>query len=57
MPNPAKQCTPLGTISVGQAMNNQPTNRPPLRTTSSSDWMRYTQIPMPTTAGRKIVNE
>ena len=54
MANPAKQWTPLGTISVVQAMNNQPTSRPPLITTSSSDWKRYTQIPMPTTAGRKM---
>ena len=54
MANPAKQWTPLGTISVVQAMNNQPTSSPALITTSSSDWKRYTQIPIPTTAGRKM---
>ena len=57
MASPAKQCRPLGTISVVQAMNSQPTSKPPRRTTSSSDWKRYTHIPMPTTAGRKMVTE
>ena len=57
MASPAKQCRPLGTISVVQAMNNQPTNRPPLRTTASSDRNRKIQIARPTRAGRKMKRE
>ena len=57
MAKPAKQWMPLGTSSVVQPMNNQPTNRPPFRTNSSSDWRRYTQIARPVKAGRKMAIE